>query len=143
MSRRWMFPSQRAFCRFGGVERPTHRLKTAGLQQEPRPRTSSCLAARPKVQSRTQTSPHVLLEMNALRSLSQREKKRLYALLRTSWTRPTQFPLKSEAQSTTGSLYSFFLPRHGNTPLKWCVSKVYLLSASLTLGTACPRVTGF
>lgn len=56
----------------------TYRLKTAGPQQEPRPRTSSCSAVQPKVQPCTQTSHPVLVGMKWEASARERRKARMH-----------------------------------------------------------------
>lgn len=120
----------------------THRLKTAGRQQEPRPRTSLCSAL--QYNPARKTSCGVRKPPGQKRSFSQKEKESSDAFLQTSSTRPTQFPPTTETPSTTLTLYILILPASSwQHPIKWCVSKVYLLGAWLTPGTPCSRVTGF
>lgn len=131
-----------SFCLFSGesvTDSPAENSRATA-----RAKTKNFIMFSTAVQSCTKTSCGVRKPPGQKRSFSQREKKSSDAFLQTSSTRPTQFPPTTEMPSTTLSLYILILPASSwQHPIKWCVSKVYLLVASLTPGTPCSRVTGF
>lgn len=131
-----------SFCLFSGesvTDSPAENSRTTA-----RAKTKNFIMFSAAVQSCTKTSCGVRKPPGQKRSFSQREKKSSDAFLQTSSTRPTQFPPTTETPSTTLTLYILILPASSwQHPIKWCVSKVYLLGALLTPGTPCSRVTGF
>lgn len=132
-----------SFCLFSGesvTDSPAENSRATA-----RAKTKNFIMFSTAVQSCTKTSCGVRQPPGQKRSFRQREKKSSDAFLQTSLTRPTQSdPPTTEMPSTTLTLYIMILPASSwQHPIKWCVSKVYLLVASLTLGTPCSRVTGF